>query len=254
MPGGEVNLDFGPIEVDEIKQQQARRVVCCYAIGDTDVERRVDAAELLAMLGLLGTGDSNGACSDCERPFSDSGMAGTVRRRRDGLCSGCYDRRRTGAGLVKTQAARDHVDELRKTMTLREISDASNVSLGTLSLLRRQSHAQAATVERLLAIDVPTEPRSIVCASCGTRFQSRRHVTRCQPCILDQVPVGPSRDHIARQHAAGMTYRRMSELVGVSKSSLSTIAHSTHAQAVTHVGRDLAARILALTADDAVTS
>lgn len=79
-------------ELTDDDRRAAMRTTCHYA---TD---RDDAAELLAMLGLVavGAGRLTTPCSMCLRPMSNMNGVGHVRQHAKGMCGSCYARSQRG--------------------------------------------------------------------------------------------------------------------------------------------------------------
>ncbi|RJO74141.1 hypothetical protein D5S18_18485 [Nocardia panacis] len=93
-------------ELTEADRRAAALAVCGHA---TDA---ADAAELLAMLGLVdkaSAGRVAAQCRKCLRPMSNVDCVGHARRASDGMCGSCYQRtrRRPITGRQNVVAVRD---------------------------------------------------------------------------------------------------------------------------------------------------
>jgi hypothetical protein len=202
-------------------QAAARLEVCRRAIGANDDERRADAADLLAMLGLIDT--------------PSPPPRGAVHR--------------VEHYAVGTERARAHIAWLHKVkgMLLREIAEDAELDIHTLTAIRRNETVRPETADRVLAV-VPRagEPPIRTCAQCGTKWATRLAVTRCKPCRLGRVPVIRSREHVQRLRAAKMTTRAIAALAQISKGALSDLSNPGRAHASKHISADTEARILAI--------
>ncbi|WP_378735472.1 hypothetical protein [Nocardia brasiliensis] len=84
-------------ELTDTDRYAAMLTTCHYA-ADRD-----DAAELLAMLGLVsaGAGRLTTPCSMCLRPMSNVDGVGHVRQHAKGMCGSCYGRSQRGGAPSK---------------------------------------------------------------------------------------------------------------------------------------------------------
>ncbi|NEW42761.1 hypothetical protein GV794_02140 [Nocardia cyriacigeorgica] len=140
--------------VSEADRARARVTVCRNATDATD------AAELMAMLGLLDEPETPARCSGCKRMFGDSGREGTIPHKRDGMCATCFGRRYAGADAVDADQVRAHVLELRRCgLSARVVAEHAGVSLGTLTAVMYARTGKdpvavvaRATADRILAV------------------------------------------------------------------------------------------------------